>query len=418
MKKMHYFNKKTPPHISTLVLLAGIGALNMNIFLPSLPSMAIYFDTEYSIIQLAITLYLACTAVVQLIIGSLSDRYGRRSVLLICLAIFVLASFASIFAPTVEIFLACRIVQASVTAGLTLSRAIVRDLVKPAQAASMIGYVTMGMSVVPMVGPALGGVLDEWYGWQASVILTTIFGAIVWVIAWYDLGETNYQKSASLTEQFKAYPELIKSRRFWGFCISAAAASGMFFAYLGGSPIISSDILHMTPAEIGVAFSLMAFGYMAGNYFSGRHAAHHGINKMMMAGNVISIAGVLGAIALFHLGFTHPMAFFGPLALVGVGNGVTLPSANAGIVSVRPHLAGSASGLGGAIMIAGGAGLASIAGAIQKTEYGPFPLLYLMLFSAILAILASAYVIKVANSLKSESETGEDTPTSTSKNAL
>ncbi|MEL7027456.1 MAG: MFS transporter [Pseudomonadota bacterium] len=148
-----YFDRSTPPHILTLVLLASIGAMNMGIFLPSLPTMAEHFATRYEVIQLSISLYLAVTGALQLVIGPLADRFGRRPVMLASLVIFLVATVGCIFAPTIEVFLMCRMAQAAVATGLVLSRAVVRDMYPEGQAASMIGYVTMGMALVPLVAP-------------------------------------------------------------------------------------------------------------------------------------------------------------------------------------------------------------------------------------------------------------------------
>src|SRR5690606_10697078 len=123
----------------------------------SLPGIARYFDADYAVVQLTVSLYLAATAVLQLVIGPASDRFGRRPVMLICFTIFMVGSIAVIYAPTIELLLAARILQAFAAAGMVLSRAIVRDMVGTDEAASKIGYITMGMAVVPMAAPAIGG---------------------------------------------------------------------------------------------------------------------------------------------------------------------------------------------------------------------------------------------------------------------
>ena len=391
-----WLSRTTPPHVITLVLLASISALNMNIFLPSLPGMAAYFDADYGFMQLAISAYLGITAVLQLIIGPLSDRFGRRPVLLGGLSIFLLATVGCIFSPSVEVFLIFRMIQGTVAAGMVLSRAIVRDMVEPWEAASMIGYITMGMSLVPMIGPVLGGYLDQSFGWQSSFTLVLIFGAMVLWLVWADLGETNTQKSASFKAQFKAYPELIRSRRFWGYALSAGFASGAFFAFLGGAPFVAIEVLGLDSAQMGLYFVFISVGYMAGNFLAGRFSNIVGLNRMMLLGSTVSVAGMLLALVLFLVGLQHPISFFGSIGLVGIGNGMTLPNANAGIVSVRPHLAGSASGLGGAVMIGGGAGLSAITGAMLTIETGAYPLLFMMLGSSVLAVVTSGYVMYVA----------------------
>jgi len=391
-----WLDRRTPPHVITLVLLASISALNMNIFLPSLPGMAAYFNADYGLMQLAISAYLGITAVLQLIIGPLSDRFGRRPVLLWALTIFLLATLGCILSPNVETFLMFRMVQGSVAAGMVLSRAIVRDMVEPSEAASMIGYITMGMSLVPMLGPVLGGYLDQTFGWQSSFSLVLIFGAGVLLLMWADLGETNAQKSSSFGAQFRAYPELIRSRRFWGYALSAAFASGAFFAFLGGAPFVATVVLGLDPAQMGLYFVFISLGYMMGNFVAGRYSKLIGLNRMMLLGSMVAAGGMVIAIVLFLIGLQHPISFFGTIAFVGVGNGMTLPNANAGIVSVRPHLAGSASGLGGAVMIGGGAALSAITGALLTVETGAYPLLFMMLGSSLLAVATSGYVMYVA----------------------
>ena len=153
----------------------------------------------------------------------------------------------------------------------------------------------------------------------------------------------------------------------------------------------------MTPSELGLHFGLIALGYMAGNYLSGRYAAQVGLNRMMLLGGGVGIAGMLLALGLFAIGLATPLAFFGSIAVVAVGNGLVLPSANAGTVSVRPHLAGSASGLGGAMMIGGGAALSVIAGALLGPGTGAWPLLLVMLVSTVLGVGSALYVIHVAS---------------------
>ena len=160
MTKTVFLDRKTPPHIATLVVIAGLSALNMNPILPSLPGIATYYQADYALVQLAVSGYLGVTGLLQLIIGPLSDRYGRRPVMIASLMIFLVATALAPFAPTIETFLAIRMLQAGVVSGMVLSRAIVRDIVGTDQAASMIGYVTMGMTLAPMIGPALGGIME------------------------------------------------------------------------------------------------------------------------------------------------------------------------------------------------------------------------------------------------------------------
>lgn len=391
---VRFLDRSTSPHVLTLVLLAGLGALAMNIFLPSLSGMAEYFETDYRLMQLSVSFYLAVSAVLQLFIGPVSDRFGRRPVVLWAISIFILATIGALLAPTIELFLVCRALQAVVVAGMVLARAVVRDMVPQEEAASMIGYVTMGMSIVPMIGPAIGGKLDQMFGWQASFLLLLIFGTLVLAIAWGDLGETAKSRSKSFTEQFQQYPALLKSRRFWGYCAAAAFASGTFFAYLGGAPYIGTEVFHLTSAELGVYFGSPAVGYAIGNYISGRFSVRIGINNMILYGSLLTTLGV-GVLVVMHLaGLAPATVFFGLFTTVGLGNGMVLPNATAGMLSVRPKLAGSASGLGGAIMIAGGAALSALAGSLLTPTSGPMPLIIIMLSASAASVVAILYVIQ------------------------
>ena len=170
------FDRTTPPHIVTLVFIAALAAMTMNIFLPSLPAMADYFGTSHAVMQYAISGYLFMCGFVQLAIGPLADRFGRRPVLLSTVALFALASLGATIAPNVETFMFCRVVQTSMVSGLVLSRTIARDMVGPTRAASLIGYVTMCMALVPSAAPLLGGLMQELFGWTANFLLQAGIG--------------------------------------------------------------------------------------------------------------------------------------------------------------------------------------------------------------------------------------------------
>ncbi|MBL3550659.1 multidrug effflux MFS transporter [Rhodovulum sulfidophilum] len=390
--RVRFLDRTTPPHVMTLVALAGLPALTINIFLPSLPNMAVHFDTDYAVMQLSVATYLAANAVMQLFVGPISDRYGRRPVLLISTVLFLLATLGCIFAPSAEAFLGFRMAQAVVVTAMVLSRAVVRDMVADTQAASMIGYVTMGMALVPMIGPSIGGVLDEIWGWQATFLALLLAGLGVLALTWADLGETSTPRDVSLMDQFRQYPELFRSRRFWGYALTAALSSGAFFAYLGGAPFVGSHVFALSPSVLGLYFGIVAVGYMTGNFISGRYSVRVGINGMIYWGALITLAAPLLSMAFFAAGATQPIAFFGAMALLGVGNGMVLPNAIAGTLSVRPHLAGTASGLGGAIMIGGGAAFSALAGALLKPGTGAWPLLLIMATTSALAVVSVLYV--------------------------
>lgn len=393
MRPSRFLDRTTPPHISTLILIAGLSALSMNIFLPSLPRMAAHFDVDYAVMQLSVSLYLAVSAVLQVIIGPLSDRFGRRMVLLIAMGLFVLASIGTLLATTAEIFLLFRMAQAVIATAMALSRAVVRDMVDEAQAASMLGYVTMGMAMVPMLGPVIGGVLDEVLGWQANFVLLALAGVMVMALTWADLGETASTRPTSLMAQVRDYPELFASPRFWGYVMSSSLASGVFFAFLGGAPYVGTEIYGLSPTVLGLLFGFTALGYAAGNFLSGRYSVRMGVNPMILVGTVITLFGLVLQAVLLAADLAPAWVFFSCFIFVGIGNGMVLPNATAGMLSVRPHLAGTASGLGGAIMIGGGAALSALTGMLLVPGAGAWPLVIIMTASAAASLLAILGVI-------------------------
>lgn len=394
-----FLDRSTPPKLITLILLAGLSALAMNIFLPSLPGMAQWFNAPYALMQLSVALYLALSAVLQVLIGPISDRYGRRPVILGALVLFLLATVGTLVAPNATVFLIFRMTQAVVAAGMVLSRAVVRDMVADAQAASMIGYVTMGMTIVPMIGPVVGGILDEAFGWQASFGLLLALGLVTFALTWLDLGETATLHQRGVAEQLRQYPALFASRRFWGYSLTAAFASGCFFAYLGGAPFVGNQIFGLTSSRIGALFALTAVGYLIGNFCAGRFSVRIGINRMILLGTIATTLGMAILTVLTLAGLSGPVVFFGLTFSVGFGNGVALPNANAGILSVRPDLAGTASGLGGAIMIGGGAALAALAAALLQPGRSELPLILLMLACSLASVISILSVMRRARNL-------------------
>ena len=394
-----FLDRSSPPHIATLILLPGVSALNMSIFLPSLNAMAAWFGANYALMQVAVSGYLATTALVQIVIGPLSDRFGRRPVVLWTLALFVAATLGCIFAPTTGWFLFFRMCQSTVVAGLVLSRAIVRDTVPQAESASMIGYVTMGMALVPMIGPSIGGGLEQAFSWHASFIFLALAGVGVFALCWWDQGETVSGDGMGFSEQIATYPELLTSPRFWGYVACAAFASGAFFALLGGASFVAQGVFGLSPLMTGIALGSPGIGYAFGNFLSGRYSVRFGIDRMALAGTVVASFGMALSLGLSLAGLHSAWLFFGCCTFLGLGNGMTMPNATAGLLSVRPRLAGTASGLGGAIMIAGGAALSGLAGTMLTEQTGALPLQALMFASSLLAGVSILLVMRRARRL-------------------
>ena len=387
-----FLNRETQPSMLTLVLLASISALAMNSFLPSLPNMAEHFGSSTALMGLSVGVYLGTSAIFQILVGPLSDRIGRRTVSLWALIIFSVVSISCVYAPNTFVFMFLRALQAIAACTFVVARAVVRDTTETQASGSKIAYISMGTAICPMFGPALGGLLDGWLGWEANFWFIGGLGLFILLIAYFDLGETVPENTQGFRQQFSEYPELLLSRRFWGYCLASAFGAGAFFAYLGGGPFVGSIVYNLSPEMLGLYFGAPAIGYFFGNFLSGRFTIRFGIDAMILWGLWIIFSGLSLSMVCSYLGYGTVETFFGFMIFVGLGNGLTIPNATAGMLSVRPHLAGTASGLGGAMMIAIGAALSTLAGAFLVPGSNEMPLLMLMWLSSLSGVAVIIYV--------------------------
>jgi len=283
-------------------------------------------------------------------------------------------------------------VQASVICGAALSPAIVRDMVPARQAASLLGYISMAMAVAPMLGPMFGGVLDEMFGWRASFVAFVTIRTLIFGLCWIDLGETNHHPSDTFADQFATYPELLSSRRFWGYSLCMTFSTGAFYAFLGGVPLVAKALFAMSTGTLGIYIGSITGGFLVGSFLSGRYAKRYHLTTLMIAGRISACAGLSAGLAIFLAGYVHELFLFGATIFVGIGNGLTMPSTSVGAMSVRPRLAGSAAGLSGALTVAGGAIITFLTGVIINEQNGVYVLLAMMLACSVLGLLAALAV--------------------------
>ncbi|MBO9589006.1 multidrug effflux MFS transporter [Devosia sp.] len=378
------------PRLSTLVLLSALAILPINFFLPSLPRMAAEFGVDYGIVGLSLAAYAIVSACLQLVLGPLSDRFGRRPVILWALAIFIVATLGCAVAPDTWTFLACRMAQAVIAPTYGVSLAVIRDTTDREQAAGRFGYLAMAWAIAPMLGPTAGGLLDQAFGWRASFYVLALLGIAVLALCRTDLCETNTSRSKTMLEQYKAYPELLGSKRFWAYCLCMAFSVGAFYAFLAGAPLAASAF-DLSPTVLGLYMGSITGGFMLGSFLAGRLAGNLPQATLLIAGRIVACAGLLFGIVLYFAGVNHVVALFGPCLFVGVSNGLTQPSANAAAISVRATQTGSAAGLAGAITVAGASIMAAIAGAVLTEENARSGLLMVMLASAIIALSAALF---------------------------
>ncbi|MEM7548002.1 MAG: multidrug effflux MFS transporter [Pseudomonadota bacterium] len=369
---------KSPPALITLIALTAVSTLSLNMFLPSLANIANDLEAEYATVSLAIAGYLATTAVIQVIIGPLSDRVGRRPVLLGSLVVFTGASVACALATEMWTFLFFRMLQGAVISGYALSLAIVRDTRSERAAAGVIGYISMAMAVAPMLGPMLGGVLDTALGWRANFYFYAISGVLLLALCWIDLGETRSPRTKTGEGKSERVLDLMKEPLFWAYSSCSALSTGAFYIFLIGAPLAAEVQFGVNTAELGFLIGSITAGFMLGGLIAGRLAPRYRPTMMMLAGRIIACTGLAAGIAAIIGGSVSSATFFGCTILVGLGNGITMPSCNAAVMSVCPSLAGTAAGLNGALVVASGAVLTTLTGILLPREDPALMVLSLM----------------------------------------
>lgn len=389
-----------PPRFSSLVLLTAVAILSLNMILPSLANIAADLGTSYALASLAISGFLAVNALMQLILGPMADRYGRRPVLLWAMAIYALASIVCALAPSITILLIARTIQAVVVTGTVLASAIVSDTEEPEAAASKLGYLAMYMAVAPMLAPLVGGVLDEMLGWRYSFWLYSVLGAAMLWLVWTDVGETNPAPADTIWKQMRSYSELFTARRFWGYTLCMGFGVGAFYLFIAGAALVGQESFMLRTAIVGLGIGTITGGFFLGSFLAGRFSQAVGPLRMLVVGRLVGVIGIALALLAFTIGLGHPLTFFGGAITAGISNGLCTPSAKAGAMAVRPKIAGSASGLSGAVTVGVGAVVTPLPGLFLTPQNGPWLTLAMMLVLS-LGGLAAALDVRRQEALRS-----------------
>jgi DHA1 family bicyclomycin/chloramphenicol resistance-like MFS transporter len=356
-----------------LIAMSGLGPMSMQAIMPALPALAAYFREDIAVAQLTISLFLVGLACAQLIVGPLSDRFGRRPVILGGLLLMVLSNVAGVLAETLTQVIAARIVQAfGAAAGLAVGRA--------------------------MIGPFLGGVLETAYGWRTIFWFLGIVSLVILLWAWATLPETRRVNTgperAGFVNDVRA---LIASPQFHGFVIAQALAAGMFFVFASGGAYVVITQMGRSSAEYGAWFALGAIAYMAGNLMSARMTPTLGGHRMIWIGIVLQIIGAVVNLVWGLLGLTaHPAWLFITQMIVAYGNGFVMSNVAAGAISVRPQAAGTASGVLGFVQMSFGAILAQVGAHLGGDYATTVPLniagvILSVMCAAVVALLITRY---------------------------
>jgi DHA1 family bicyclomycin/chloramphenicol resistance-like MFS transporter len=355
------------PALLVLVAISTLQPIALNMLAPATPALARAFATSYATIQLTLTLFLVAVALTQLVVGPLSDRFGRRPCVLAGTAVFALGSALGAMAESAGMLLFARVLEgAGAGTSFALARAIIRDTATRDEAASQIATVTTVMVVAPMIAPYLGGHVETAFGWRMIFWALAAAGTAVLALVALHLPETAPNRGArtALAGIFRAFPELARDRGFIVNVIAVSTTSAAFFAFIAAAPFIVVETMGRGSDVYGAYFILNALGYMAGNFAMSRLVIRHGTTRLVRLGLLLSFAAMSAALAISLTDWWTPLTLFLPLAVNAFGNGLTIPGATAAALSAKPELAGSAAGLMGALQLGSGALATVVVGAL------------------------------------------------------
>jgi MFS transporter, DHA1 family, multidrug resistance protein len=328
-----------------LVAMTGVAPISLYLLVPALPKLALTFGGDISIAQMTVSLYMVGIACSQIIMGPLSDKFGRRPVLLAGLTLMVAASLGCSFAESLPQLIAARFFQALGGAtGMVVSRAIIRDLYSRERVSSMISLVIAVMMIAQMLSPLTGGLLETAFGWRAIFYVITAASLAITIAIALALPETRDNRAQA--GGFRGdVGTLLTSRAFIGYVLCQVLASQIIFAFAGGGPYIVVTQMGRTSAEYGAWFATTAFAYLIGNLFCVRFAPHHRLERLIWFGLALQFFGSALNLLWSITGFNQaPAWLFGTQMIVMFANAFVMSNATAGAISVRPEAAGTASG--------------------------------------------------------------------------
>ena len=386
--------------VGFILLLAAVtaaGPVAMQIFLPALPMIQSSLHTSPGVAQLTLSLSMVAVAFSTLAYGPLSDRFGRRPVMLAGLLILAAGSVICVLAQTIETLIAGRLVQsAGGAAGMVLSRAIARDRFGPLGATRVISQLTLVMVAAPMVAPALGGVLADAAGWRATFVAVLGMSGLLWLLTLRGLPESHLVRApsevakasaiANLLEPFRAMPSLLRSRAFSAIVLQTAFTSSIFFAFISGAPYVMAHTLHRPPTEYGFYFVIVSSGFMVGNLLVLRFGLRLPPRRLLQIGALITLCGPALLTGVVLLDALTPLWLFMPMFLGSIGSGGVMPSAQAAAINLFPERAGTASGVTGFLQMVFAATASQLVGLFIGESI--WPMLICMLVGGVGAVCA------------------------------
>jgi DHA1 family bicyclomycin/chloramphenicol resistance-like MFS transporter len=370
-------------------IIGSIGTFSLHVLLPALPAIAAAMRVPAHAAQLLISLSILSIALGNLMVAPLSDRYGRRRTVLVSLGLFVIGSAAGIVAPTLDLLVLSRVLQAfGGGAAMSVMRATILDHFGPARAASALAATATAILIAPMLAPTLGGFVLELLDWRAVFALSGVLGFGVFLFASRNLRDARRadRSAGPSLHYWSSFRRLLSSREYLAFLVFGSCTVSMIYTFVTGAPYVAIDILGVSPARFGLLLFFPAVASFAGFLVAARMTGRLGGQKMMRMGAMIAFAGTLSMAVLALAGVWHPLALFIPGMLIGFANAIAAPSSTIGAISRDPSIAGAASGLLGFLQLVTAAASTQLVAAL--TTHSPVPLTVVLLGLCLVALLA------------------------------
>lgn len=385
---------------AVLAMLTALGPLSTDFYLPSLPDIVRVMETDVAGAQATLSAFLFGFAGGQILWGPLSDRLGRRPVLLTGLALFTLATLACALAPSIEALTAARAVQALGASGpIVLGRAMVRDLYEGPRAGRELARMGMIMGLVPAVAPVLGGVLQQAFGWRSTFVASLAFAAVLAAVVGFLLPETLKARSReplSLLAIIRGFGTLLQNRAYRVYVGLTALAYGGLFAFISGSSFVLIGIHGLTPAQYGLSFGFGVLGFILGTILAQRLVGRRGMDGVIALGVLCLAGGGLAMLLCVLTGFAGPFGVIVPMALYACGVGLTMPQAQASAMMPFPDRAGAASSFTGLCQMLFSACVGLLVGHALKSGALPLPLVMSAIGVAALVLFKASAAIRAA----------------------
>lgn len=398
---MIFHNKNIRPSTILLGSLAASGPLALSIHVQSIPTISQDFNTSYAVAQLTVSIFLIVFATSQLFIGPLSDKIGRRPVIFSGLILLGIASLGATFAPSIELLIIARILQAlGGCATLVVPRAIVQDVYEGNEAARMMALVAMIQSIAPLTAPIIGGVLDAIFGWRSIFAFLTLFTCLLGLWTLVVLKETrpleNDGNTASWSDIFVRYGRLLSSRIYVGYTLAFAAGTSGFFGFLAVGPSLIIENMGLAPILFSILLMLITLQFPAGNYVASKMISFISINHTLLWGAILGIGASIMFLILSPL--TSLWAILFPMILYAFSNGIIFPNAMAGAASVDRRIAGTAASFAGFCQLGTGAIVALLISTLPTNTIKPYAITLVVLsIATLIGILIVFYSIKKKN---------------------